>query len=238
MEKDTGGPPKVPARRDRRHSPWPLVIVVALPLLSAVLGLPMWVTLLLLVIGTVLLAFSPHLAARHIGDPKKAWTLLLASFTRLKSVYAALRESPADAVARERFSKLQNECLSLLNSRPDSDWGANSGYAAKLKGEIVAMSDSVSSEGGGPAPSGQIAKLADLMRQGLLSDPQFRAFSERFKVMTAAKACDVLETMAGLRLQCEQGVMTRADYHAAVWSLLEKLDRGESDATQRPATPA
>jgi len=237
---DTGGSPKAPAGRDKRHSPWPLVIVVALPLLSALLGLPIWVTLVLLILGTVLLAFSPHLRERRVSDPRKAWTLLMASYTRLKSAYAALKESPADAAARENFSKLEAECRSLLNSRSDSDWGKDSGYVTKVKNEIAAMSASVSANGGSPAPAPneEIGQLADLQRQGLISEPEFQAYSERFKILSAEKACGILETMAGLRLQCTQGAMTKADYHAALWSLLDRVDHEDSGATPKPAPSA
>jgi len=239
-DKDKGDSPKAPAGRDRRHSHWPLVIVVAVPLLSVLLGLPIWVTLVLLIIGTVLLAFSPHLKEKRIRDPRKAWTLLMAYYTKLQSAYAALKNTSDDAAASERFSKLRDECLSLLNSAQDSDWGQDSGYVAKVKNEIAAMSATVSSKGEGttPAPSEEIGRLKELMKQGLLADNEFQAFSERIKVMTVEKARGVLEAMAQLDRQCREGAMAKADYHVALWKLLEKVDRGHSDATLKPATPA
>ena len=240
-DKGTGGSSRVPqGQRSRRRSPWPLVIVAALPLLSLLFGLPISVTLVLLIVGLVLLAFSPHLPERRHRDPKQAWLHLMACYTKLQSAHAALKASPFDATARQRFSKLEAECLSLLGSRSDSDWGADSSYAVKVRNEIVAMSASVSLEGGNPAPAPrtEIEQLAEMNRQGVISDPQFQAFSQRFTVMTAEKARGVLETIAELRLQCQKGAMAQAAYHAAVWDLLDRLDRGDSDATQRPATPA
>jgi hypothetical protein len=240
-DKDTEGSPKVPAvRRNRRHSPWPLVIVVALPILSAVLGLPILVTLVLLLLGTVLLALSPHLAEHRPRDPKKAWTQLVASHARLKSAYAALNESPSDADARKQFSTSLAECLSIINSRADSDWGPDSGYVEKVRVEIADLSALAALDGGSlaPAPDKGVGRLTDLRKQGVLSDREFQAFSERFKALAAEKACGILETIAGLHLQCRGGTMTEDDYHAALRGLLDKLDRGEGDAGLKPAAPA
>lgn len=239
-DEDTGGTPKAPAgRKNRRHSPWPLVIVVALPILSAILHLPALVTLVLLLLGTALLVFSPHLAEHRPVDPKKAWTQLVASHARLKSAHAALMESPSDPAARKRYSTLLDECLTVLNSRPESDWGPNSVYVPKIRSEIEAISAPVALGGGNPAPvpSEEIGRLADLRKQGLISDRELNAFSERFKLLAAEKACGVLDTIAGLHLQCREGAMAEEDYHAALWSLLDKLDHEDGAAAPKPATP-
>jgi hypothetical protein len=222
--------PKAPAGQEKRRIRlWLLVIVMVIPLLSAILGLPLWFTLLLLVAGAAFLAFGPHFKEKHHPDPDKAWTQLMAAYVKLKSAYAARKESLSDAEAGKRFSKLVDECMSLVSSRPESDWGANSGYVAKLRNEIVAMSAAASSNGEDPepAPSEEIGQLEKLMRQGLLADNEFQAFSERFKVMTAERARGVLEAIAKLDSQCRERVMTKADYHVALWRLLEKVDRGE-----------
>lgn len=227
-------------REKRQHSPWPLIAVVAVPIISAALRLPMWVTLLLLVVGVGLLLVSPQLAAKHHHDPKIAWVQLMASYTKLQSAHAALKKPRSDAAARARFLKLKEECMAILNSRPDSDWGPDSGYAVKVRNDIESMSDSPSPDDSTstPAPSKEIGQLADLQKQGLISDSEFQAFSEKFRILAAEKACGALETMAGLQLKCREGAMTEADFHAALRDLLDKLIRGEAAAAPKPATQA
>jgi hypothetical protein len=229
-EKDVSGSPKASARQEKRRIKlWLLAIVMVVPLLSLILGLPLWFTLLLLVAGAAFLAFGPYFKEKHHPDPEKAWTQLMAAHVKLKAAYAARRESPTDTEAGKRFSKLLRECVSLINSRPASDWGANTDYLAKVKKEITEMSVAVSGNGEGPepAPSKEIEKLRELMRKGLLADNEFQAFSERFKVMTVERAHGVLDAMAKLDFQVREEVMTKADYHVALWKLLERVDRGE-----------
>jgi hypothetical protein len=240
-DKDTGGSPKVPkVRESRRHSPWPLVIVVALPIISALIRLPLLVTVVLLVLGTVLLMLSPHLGEKRARDPKKAWFQLMATFARLQSAHAALEQSPADAAARQRFAKLEAECRSLLNSRPDSAWGTDSDYAATIRKQIAEMSAPVPDkvEGPAPAPVSQTGRLEELRQAGVMSDSEFQSLSERFKALAAEKACAMLETIAGLQLQCRQATMTEEDFHVALRGLLERLDHGDGEAAPRPVAPA
>jgi len=236
-DKKTGGSRKEPAvRASRRHSPWPFVIVVALPIISAVLHLPPWVTLALLVVGTVLLMFSPHLAGKRVRDPKKAWLQLMATFARLQSAHAALQQSPADAAARQRFAKLEAECRSLLGSRPDSEWGANLDYVVKIRNEMAEMS--VPDKVEAPAPVSQTGRLEELRKAGVMSDGEFQSLSERFKALAVEKACAMLETIAGFQLQCRQGTITEEDFHVALRGLLERLDHRDGDAAPKPVTPA
>lgn len=237
----TASSPKVPAAREsRRHSPWPLVIVVAVPIISVLLRLPLLVTLALLVVGTVLLLFSPHLAGKHVSDPKKAWFQLMATFARLQSAHAALEQSPANAAILQRFAKLHAECVSLLKSRPDSDWGADTDYVATIRKEITEMSAPAPDNAGSPAPapSPETGRLEELRKQGVIFDVEFQAFSKRFKALAAEKACGVLDAIAGYELQCRQGTLTQADFHAALRGLLERLDHGDGAAAPQPVTPA
>ena len=229
---------KLPAvRQSRRQSPWPIVIVVALPILTVILGLPIWVTLAVLVTWTVLLAFSPHLRERRVTDPKKAWLQLMAYFARLQKAHAALKESPADAAALERFAKLQSECLELLGSRPDSGWGKDAAYVAKVRKEIADMSAAVEGETEcpTPAPSRQTERLEELKRQGPMTDPEFRKLAEKLGDLAADAANRVLEAVAGYQLQYRQKAVTEENFHAALWGLLDSLDHGDSMAESRPA---
>jgi len=213
---------------------------VALPIISAVIGLPPWVTLALLVVGTVLLLFSPHLAVKRVRDPKKAWFQLMATFARLQSAHAALQQSPANAATVQRFARLHAECVSLLKSRHDSGWGADSNYVATIRQEIAEMSAPVpgKAETPAPAPSPETERLEELRKQGVIFDVEFQAFSKRFKVLAAEKACGVLDAIAGFHLQCRQGTLTQADFHAALRGLLERLDHGDGAAAPQPVTPA
>lgn len=240
-DKKPGGPPKMPVvRESRRHSPWPFVIVVSLPIISAVIGLPPWVTLALLVVGTVLLLFSPHLAVKRVRDPKKAWFQLMATFARLQSAHAALQQSPTNTAAVQRFAKLHAECVSLLGSRADSGWGADSSYVATIRKEIVEMSAPVPGKAGAPAPAPnkETVRLGELKEQGVMSEYEFLGLSERFKALATEKACGILETIAGFQLQCRERKMTEDDFHTALRSLLERLDHGDGTAAPQPATPA
>jgi hypothetical protein len=238
-DKKTGGSRKLPAvRASRRHSPWPFVIVVALPIISAVMGLPILVTLALLVTGTVLLLFSPHLAPKRVRDPKKAWLQLLATFARLQSAHAALEQSPADVAARQRFARLEAECRSLLKSRSDSEWGADFDYVEKVRSDMAEMSVPIKVEGPARAPVSQTGRLEELRQAGVMSDGEFQTLSARFKALAAEKACARIETIAGLQLQCREGTMTEEDFHVALRVLLERLDHGDGDAMPQPVTPA
>jgi hypothetical protein len=233
--------PKPPAvRQSRRHSPWPIVIVVALPIFAVLLRLPMWVTLVVLVVGTVSLAFSPHLRERRVSDPRKAWLQLMAYFARLQSAHAALKESPADAAALERFAKLQAECLALLSGRRDSEWGKDADYVAKVRKEIADMSASVEVQNEGPAPasSQEAGRLGELKRQGPMSDGEFSVLSEKLKVMAADKASTVLEAVAAFQLQYRERTVTEEGFHAVLWNLLDNLGQGDSMAQSRPAATA
>ena len=240
-DKETGRPTKVPAvQESRRHSPWPLVIVVAIPIVTVLFRLPIWVTMIVLIVETVLLVLSPHLREKRVSDPKKAWLLLVATFSRLQSAHAALRHSPADAAARLRFAKLEAECLSLLGSRTDSDWGTDSGYVTKIRKEVADLSASVPDVDAAPEPaeSRHAAQLKELRKQGVMSELEFQMVSDKLRTLATEKACGVLEAIAGFHLQCRQGTLTQVDFHAALRGLLERLDQGNGTAAPQPVTPA
>jgi len=73
--------------------------------------------------------------------------------------------------------------------------------------------------------SQEIEKLAKLRKQGMISDHEFEAFSERFGVTTGEKAGGIIKAISDLYKQYKNGAMTEGNYHAALWSLLDKLDR-------------
>jgi len=135
-----------------------LAIMVGLPLVSVFLRLPIWFTLLLMGGLAVLLFLRPRLSQKSQPDPKQAWTLLMANFTRLQSTGDALKKSPADVEVRKRFTTLRDRCLELLNAHSNSDWGPNAEYAVKVRDEITAMSAAAQS----PAP-GQASEASSVL---------------------------------------------------------------------------
>lgn len=137
---ETGYSPQASAGQGKRRlNIWILLLVVDLPLLSVALRLPLWSTLLLLLAGVAFLALFHRLKTERQPSPKQTWMRLLATYVRLESAHVALQESPSDADAQKRLSKLLAECLSLLGSRADSDWGADSGYVTKVREDVIKM---------------------------------------------------------------------------------------------------
>ena len=65
--------------------------------------------------------------------------------------------------------------------------------------------------------SAEIEKLAALRVQGMISDLEFQAFSERFKVSTGEKASSIIKAISELYEQLKQGAMTEGNYQAALW---------------------
>jgi hypothetical protein len=213
------------------------VIVVAVPIVTVLLGTPMWVTLTVLVVGTVLLAFSPHLRGRRVRDPKEAWLQLMAYFARLQSAHTALKAAPSDADALQRFAKLQAECLAILKSRPDSAWGKDADYVAKVRKEIAGMSAAVEGETESPVPAStpQATRLEELKRQGPMTDPEYCKLAEKLGALAAGEANTLLEAVAVFQQQYREKTMTEERLHAALWDLLDKLDNGVSNVPPMPA---
>ena len=72
---------------------------------------------------------------------------------------------------------------------------------------------------------GGIKDLAMLRSKGMISEHEFEAFSERFKVSTGEKARSIIRAISDLHMQYNNGAMSEGNYHAGLWSLLDKLDR-------------
>ena len=196
------------------------------------LRLPIWVTLVFLLLGTALLFLSPHLAEKRVADPKKAWLQLMAVFARLQSAHSALIQSPDDAAARQKFDRLHAECAMLLNDRPDTDWGTDSGYVAKIRKELAGMSAPAPNTVTLPASASgaELERLDELKKQGMMFDVEFQTFADKLKALATEKVCATLDAIAGYQLQCQQGKLTQADFHAALRGLMERLDSGEAGA--------
>jgi hypothetical protein len=89
----------------------------------------------------------------------------------------------------------------------------------KAKIEVLSTKTCVSSL------AAEIEKIAILRKNGIISDSEFQAFSERFKLATGEKASSVIKAISELYEQHRKGAISEGNYHAALWSLLDKLDR-------------
>ena len=168
-DKEKSDSQQVPARRDKQRSALLRVAtVVGLPILSVILRLPIWFTLLLMLGLAVFLFVTPRFSEKEAPDPKRAWTQLMNSCVRLQAAYDALKRSPSDDGARRRFLTCEQLCLSLLQSHADTDWGQDSGYAAKVRDGIAALSASARAECGdlAPLPGQGVKPLAEASKQG------------------------------------------------------------------------
>ena len=89
---------------------------------------------------------------------------------------------------------------------------------AKININVMSQKSSISE-------SDEIQKLALLRSEGMISDHEFQAFSERFTLATGEKAKSVIDAISGLYDQHKRGAMSEGNYHAALWTLMDKLDR-------------
>ena len=72
--------------------------------------------------------------------------------------------------------------------------------------------------------SGIISELARLRLEGLVSDEEFDAFTERFRRSTGARAREIIEAIEKLHKQHKAGAMTEGNYRASLWTLMDRLD--------------
>ena len=130
----------------------------------------------------------------------------------------------------DEFSRLADECLSLINSEDDKSWNETfprQPDIPNMRNRIQQMSLLVLSRATAHAVpvSEEIERLALLRQQGMISDHEFQAFSERFKVSTGEKARSIIKAISDLHAQYARGAVSEGNYHAGLWSLLDKLDR-------------
>ncbi len=87
--------------------------------------------------------------------------------------------------------------------------------AANLVASAVEVSES---------ESDMIKELARLRGEGQISAEEFEAFTERFRVSTGAKAREIIAAIEQLHAQRRAGAMTEGNYHASLWTLMDRLD--------------
>jgi hypothetical protein len=144
----------------------------------------------------------------------------------MKSTYAKARLGEITKAEAELFFSRSDKVLSILSedkSLKDSE---------SIKVDIEKMSNQITmllglqSTGNRAVLLGEeIEKLANLRKQGVISDHEFQAFSERFKLSTGEKASGVIRAISELHEQHQKGAISEGNYHGALWSLLDKLDR-------------
>ncbi len=194
--------PGAPAGPDRQLSSLArLAIVVGVPFATAFLRVPLWVTVVLLFGLAGALFVVPHLPRKTQPDPKQAWSRLMACFIKLQAIHGELQASPANEATLKQFSLYEQRCLSLLASRADSGWGADTEYAAKIGSEIAAMSAAVHAsrvnqaptpEQPGTPPTEAGGKASESRRPGTAAKADGLAESIRPEVVTSGGLLDLI----------------------------------------------
>ena len=151
-----------------------------------------------------------------------------ALFKQMKDIYANARKGDITRPIADKFFSCADEALAMIPTTPVKGWDEQE----LMKVEIEKMSNQITMLLGLHATSTrvvslgeEIEKLATLRKQGVISDSEFQAFSERFKLATGEKASSVIKAISELYEQHQKGAILEGNYHAALWSLLDKLDR-------------
>ena len=162
---------------------------------------------------------------------------------KLLLVRASVAANPS-GTTRE-IAALGEEFLKIVDSRKIETWNTNKKAGVEVEGlkrevnEIVAGLTRL--RGGQRTSIGEeIQILAQLRQDGAISESEFRAFSEQFKISGGEKADAIMSTIAELNRQRCRGAMSDGEYREALWGLLDKLDRGtwSNSGTTSSSVPA
>ena len=181
----------------------------------------------LIIIGALVIVVTMILAFPSLYKKLKQSRDATLLFYEMEDIYQDVQNSSIDASELKRFSELADKCLSIINSREDREWGNGFSKMFRMRNKIHQMSAVVSAHYARLAVpvSQEIQKLAELRRQGMISDHEFQSFSENFKVSTGEKARGIIRAISDLNVQYQKGAMSEGNYHSALWSLLDRLDR-------------
>jgi hypothetical protein len=155
-----------------------------------------------------------HRLMRKSPAEKKRENLI----NEMRAIYMESRTGEITKAAADKFFKCMDEacamqgCTRLL---PEEEIGKMASQITM----ILALHAPAASLGN------EIDKLATLRKEGMISDLEFQAFSERFKLSTGEKARDIIKAISDLYEQHKKGAMTQGNFHAGLWTLLDKLDR-------------
>lgn len=142
----------------------------------------------------------------------------------MRGIFANARKGEISKSASDKFFDCADKALAVIPARP-----VKNSEMALIKEEIEKMSNQISMilavRTQAASLGDEIDKLAALRQKGMISDLEFKAFSERFKLSTGEKASGIIKSISELSQQHKQGAMSEGNYHAALWALLDKLDR-------------
>lgn len=151
-------------------------------------------------------------------------------FDELRRIFANARKGKVTESEADRFFDYADEAIAELKEQQSLSVLQTTKAEIKEKiGKIEKMSSQITmvlaARSSTASMGDDIDKLANLRRQGIISDHEFQAFSERFKLSTGDKASGIVKAISELHEEHKKGVMSEGNYHAALWSLLDKLDR-------------
>ena len=147
-----------------------------------------------------------------------------ARMDELRSIFAEARKGHITDVEADRFFDCADKAKATLKGSCRTEE-----QQLEDKEEIDRMSSQITMILATRAPAVSMGEdidtLARLRQQGMISDHEFQAFSERFKLSSGDKASGIVKAISELHEKHKQGAMSEGNYHAALWSLLDKLDR-------------
>lgn len=161
----------------------------------------------------------------HKTNVGKKWKELGNLFGKMENIFKNARKGKINRINVDRFFDYADRASDMMLNEPflnDMD------DIPRLKNKLEKMSNQitlVAARSPKVSTGEEIDKLAALRKQGLISDMEFKAFSERFSLSTGDKASSIIKAISSLSEQRKQGAMMEGNYHAALWSLLDKLDR-------------
>jgi hypothetical protein len=153
---------------------------------------------------------------------KKDWRRLGRLFGEMRCIFANARKGEITKSDGDKFFGCADKALDMMSKEP---FKSNKEDIPSLKDEIDKMSSQISLLLAVRTPGKEIDKLAVLRKNGMISDLEFQAFAERFKLSTGEKASGIIKAISELSRQYQQGAMLESNYHAALWAMLDKLDR-------------
>ena len=166
------------------------------------------------------------LAILQVVKWKKKWRKLGRLFGTMQIIFSNARKGKITKPEADRFFCFADEVSDLMLEKPFVN---DKNDIPRIKDEISKMSHQISMLSAVSAPrvslGDEIDKLASLRQNGLITDIEFKAFSERFGLSTGEKANSIINAISKLSEQHKQGAMAEGNYHAALWGLLDKLDR-------------
>jgi hypothetical protein len=181
---------------------------------------------LIFIAQLAVIAIALGWAIREHNRRTSDWETLQKLFSRLSVVYEAAKAGTIDKASVDAFADYVDKSFSIINSRTQFRWGPLSRDVAELRDQIQQASLYVATRSGHPIAVGaEIEKLASLRQQGMISAHEFDAFSDRFRVSTGQKARDIIMAISQLHEEHQRGALSEGNYHAALWGLLDKLDR-------------